>query len=153
MVSIAIGISLANTWIINYYVFEFHGTVVYTCSYLNSVHACKLKFDVKNCAGPPSAPDNVSFDIVGARTIVLSWPLSPAYLSETVTYKLHVLKDDQVIETIAVNDTVYEYSFKESDCVNYSFAVFSVNEAGTSANSANIFVARDSGEYTVKFLT
>ena len=105
-----------------------------------------LKF-VNNCAGPPSAPDNVSFEIVRARTINVSWSLSPVYLSETVTYELHVLKDDQLIETIAVNETVYEYSFKESDCGNYSFAAFSVNDAGTSANSANISVARDNREY------
>ena len=73
----------------------------------------------------------------------MSWSLSPSYLNETVTYKLHVLKDDRVIETIAVNETVYEYSFKESDCTTYSFAVFSVNKAGTSANSAKISLARD----------
>ena len=77
----------------------------------------------------------------------MSWPLSPAYLNEAVTYELIVLKDDQVIETIAVNETMYEYSVKESDYTNYSFAVFSVNEAGTSANSANISVERS--EYSI----
>ena len=71
-----------------------------------------------------------------------------------MTYELHILKDSGLIQMIAVNETVYEYSFKESYCMNYSFAVLSVNEAGTSASSVNISLARDSsGEYNIEYLT
>ena len=60
-----------------------------------------------------------------------------------MTYKLHVLNDD---EMIAVNETVYEYSFNKSECETYRFAVYAVNEAGTSANSTDISVPVPDGE-------
>ena len=78
--------------------------------------------------------------------ITLSWPPSPAYFNETLTYELHTLKDDQVIEMIAVKETVYEYSFKESECETYRFAVYSVNEAGASVNSTDISIPVPNGE-------
>ena len=63
-----------------------------------------------------------------------------------MSYKLDVSKDDQVIEMIPVNETVYEYSFNESECETYRFAVYAVNEAGKSANSTDISVPVPNGE-------
>ena len=63
-----------------------------------------------------------------------------------LTYELHSLKDDQVIEMITVNETVYTYSFNESECETYRFAVYAVNEAGISATSTDISVAVPDGE-------
>ena len=81
--------------------------------------------------------------------ISLSWPPSPAYFNEAMTYKLHIINDDQVIEMIAVNETVYRYSFNENECETYKFAVYAVNGAGKSANSTDTSVAVPNGEYSV----
>ena len=64
-------------------------------------------------------------------------------------YMLHILNDDQVVKMIAVNETVYRYSFNESECETYRFAVYAVNGAGTSANSTDISIAVPNGEYSV----
>ena len=105
-----------------------------------------LVLKLKSPSGPPSPPESISFDIAGAGVISLSWPLSLSFLNITLTYELHTLKDGKLLGVIPVNETVYEYSFKDRECETYKFAVYSLNEAGISANSTEIFVAVPNGE-------
>ena len=57
---------------------------------------------------------------------------------------MHILNDDQVIEMIAVNETVYEYSFNETECETYRLAVYAVNEAVTTCSSKPIASSKNS---------
>lgn len=99
--------------------------------------------------GQPSPPRTASSAVVGPGLVSLEWSPSPTYFDEVLTYELHVLKDDTLIDIVPVNKTVYVYSFQEKECQTYMFAVYSVNEVGTSTNSTEISVAVPNGEYTV----
>ena len=59
---------------------------------------------------------------------------------------LDVFKDSQIIDSIPSNGTIYKYRFYEKECKTYQFAVYAINDAGTSATSTDISVAVPDGE-------
>ena len=98
-------------------------------------------------AGPPNPPANMFLNISGPRFVSLSWTPSPAYFNETLTYKLHILEDDELFAVIYVNETHYNYTLEGNGCVTYQFVVYSVTEAGTSNNSTGISVTLPIGKH------
>ena len=80
------------------------------------------------------------------KSITLIWHPSTVHFNELNTFKLDVLKNSQIIETVVTNKSVYKYMFNNSHCETYGFAVYTVNEAGISANSTNISVPVPDGE-------
>ena len=114
---------------------------------MKSVSLVLLYNFIETVSGPPSPPEDIFLNVTGPGFISLSWPPSPAYFNKTLTYELHALKDDKLIDVIHVNETVYEYTLEGNECSTYRFVVYSVNEAGTSSNSTGISLTLPIGKH------